>query len=314
MEAIAYSRLDVDVGAESPARVHSHGTYRQRLKQAQSMALDHDQFDNVHTLDHGAWLNALAYAPDSSVLASGGGDCKVAVWSTTTHERLHTLDHRCNVRALDHGVTSVRSPTLPTHRSSLRVALTARWPCGARPPTSASTRSTTGMLSVRSPTLPTHRVLAWGGSGCKVAVWSMTTHERLHTLDHGGNVHALAYAPDSSALASGGANGKVKGLLCSTGATLNQIYELEAPEAAAHVGNTEFAWPFVRLQAPMWHFPSPLGSPARSCSFIALLAMATTACSFGSCRGYSLLVRPSSSLSNKQEHHPSSRAPSRRNS
>ena len=118
MEAIAYSRLDVDVGAESPARVHSHGTYRQRLKQAQSMALDHDQFDNVHTLDHGAWLNALAYAPDSSALASGG------------------------------------------------------------------------------------------------------------------------------------ANGKVKGLLCSTGATLNQIYELEAPEAAAHVGNTEFAWPFVRL-APM---------------------------------------------------------------
>eukprot|EP00633_Aureoumbra_lagunensis_P003719 CAMPEP_0197302380 /NCGR_PEP_ID=MMETSP0890-20130614/51010_1 /TAXON_ID=44058 ORGANISM="Aureoumbra lagunensis, Strain CCMP1510" /NCGR_SAMPLE_ID=MMETSP0890 /ASSEMBLY_ACC=CAM_ASM_000533 /LENGTH=291 /DNA_ID=CAMNT_0042781965 /DNA_START=84 /DNA_END=956 /DNA_ORIENTATION=+ len=132
-------------------------------------------FAGLFSSVHSDAVNALAFSPDGSILASGSCDWDknktVMIWDVKNGNRIRTLG--CSFQFL------------PTHFAGL-------------------------FSSVHSDAVnalafsPDGSILASGSKDNTVMIWDTKNGNRIRTLsDHSGSIEALAFSPDGSILASG---------------------------------------------------------------------------------------------------------------
>ncbi len=168
-------------------------------------------------------VSALAFKPNSYLLASGYYDGSIRIWSVkpgNNEQLLHILDsHTRQVRSL---AWSPDGRTLASGSTDDTVRL---W----NPDTGANLAVLRGHdRAVRAVVWsPNGQTLVSAGNDNTVRIWHPDTHETLRVLrGHTGDVNALAFHPDGQTLASGGTdrairlwnpnNGNLKNILRTT--------------------------------------------------------------------------------------------------
>jgi WD40 repeat protein/serine/threonine protein kinase len=174
-----------------------------------------------HRLRHWRAARAVAVSPDGRLLASGGDDAMINLWSAVTgRDRAALQGHTKPVLALafsPDGKTLVSASQDTTVRSWNVVAATLK----------------TTFRGHNTPVLclaldPTNGTLAAGSEDGVVKLWNATTGEELASWKHPKRVTSLAFAPDGSMLAEGSADGTVQLREPGTGQVARTI--------AAHTG------------------------------------------------------------------------------
>jgi WD40 repeat protein len=139
-------------------------------------------------------VGALAFSPDSRLLATGGNGRNIRVWDPVTGELLHTLEgHTDNVNAL---VFSPDGRRLVSGSSdtTIRVWDTTTW-------------QTVDILQKHTEYLtflafsPDGLWLASGGQEGQVLIWDGQTFALNATLPNSGPIYSLAFSPDNQRLA-----------------------------------------------------------------------------------------------------------------
>ncbi|WP_330300103.1 nSTAND1 domain-containing NTPase [Streptomyces sp. NBC_00503] len=153
---------------------------------------------------HGGPVNAVAFAPDGALLATGGSDGKVLLRRVADRRTIAVFTAPGRVRAV---AFSPDGRTLAAGSTDGPVRL---WATGGAGPAAVLPPSTTGARAVAF--APDGRTLAVAaGDGTIQLRDPAGEHRELATLTgHTGRVHALAYAPDGRTLASAGADRTVR--------------------------------------------------------------------------------------------------------
>jgi WD40 repeat protein/ubiquitin len=148
---------------------------------------------------HRGWVMCVAWAPDGSKLASGGGyqDNTVKLWSPWTGECLNTLQSHT------HYVMSLAfSPDGTTLASGSYDSTVMLW----RPATGEriNTLAGHGGLVESVSFSPDGKTLASGSQDDTVMLWNPATGDRLETLEgNSGEVYSVCFSQDGKKLASG---------------------------------------------------------------------------------------------------------------
>jgi WD40 repeat protein len=147
-------------------------------------------------------VNALAFVPNSSLLAVGGHDCTILLWDTSGDAFDILGRHTDWVRCL---AFSPDGRTLASGGDDLVVRL---WDVPARKEKAVLHGHTRWVRQVAF--MPDGRTLlsaSWDGT---VRAWDVATGRELQAFDWKlGRVHALAVAPDGMTAAAGGDHGIV---------------------------------------------------------------------------------------------------------
>jgi hypothetical protein len=152
---------------------------------------------HVHTLlGHTSLVESVAWSPDGTILASGGGvdDNTVILWDTRTGERLRTLEG--HIGEVDVVEWSPDGTILASGSSDSSVIL---WDIE----TGETRRTLVGHTSVVDDLAfsPDGKMLATGDVGGLVIMWNIETGERLRTLvGHTDEVQGVG-CPDRRAIA-----------------------------------------------------------------------------------------------------------------
>lgn len=175
-----------------------------------------------HTLSgHIAPIQALAFSPDGTLLVSSGGrnweeqpgddgitytfsardsvvDKTAKVWDVATGKNIGTFEHLGPVR----GIAFSRDGTLlATSAGRTIIRSTKTWQ-------NIATLSTVNATCVTFSPDGTHIAVGMGGRQPTVQIWDVATRKPIATFTgHKRNIQSLAFSPDSSLLASGGADG-----------------------------------------------------------------------------------------------------------
>ncbi|RYN21505.1 Vegetative incompatibility protein [Alternaria arborescens] len=141
-------------------------------------------------------VNALAFSPDSKMLASGSDDKTAKLWNASSGKVLQTLKgHSGPVNTV---AFSPDSKTLASGSDDTAVKL---WDAGSRkaPQTPQGHSGLVNALAFS----PNSKLLASGSRDEKVKLWDTSSGKVLRTLKgHSGSVNALAFSPDSTTLVS----------------------------------------------------------------------------------------------------------------
>ncbi len=141
-------------------------------------------------------IRALAFAPDSRILASGSEDNTLRLWDTDTAREVSTLTATPStlVQALASSPDGIPLPAWDEGTGRFLATLTAD--PGRVRALAFSPDSTT---------------LASGSADGKVRLWELETGRQLFSLSaHDGLALALAISPDGKILASGGSDATVR--------------------------------------------------------------------------------------------------------
>jgi WD40 repeat protein len=148
---------------------------------------------------------SLAFSPDGSRLVGGLGDHTVVVWDVHTHRLLPVrLGHSNSLSDL---AFDQRTGLLATAAADGTVRLWALGLAGmgGRPPMGLRLDDPAGKTAFAAAFSPDGRVLASGGAGDRITLWSPSRAGwRGRSLKFGHSVRDLVFSPDGHRLAAGG--------------------------------------------------------------------------------------------------------------
>ena len=144
-------------------------------------------------LSHGTWVMAVAFSPDGTRLATGGGDGPARIWDPATGQQLAKLSHGSLAVAFSPDGTRLATGG---HDGTARI-----WdPATGQQLAKLSHGSKVAVVAFS----PDGTRLATTGSGdSTVRIWDPATGQQLAKLSHGGKVAVVAFSPDGTRLATG---------------------------------------------------------------------------------------------------------------
>jgi WD40 repeat protein len=164
---------------------------------------------SLWTREPGAWqehplrsmegrrMYALAYAPDSRLLAIGGRENQVILWDLARHEEQGVLNHSANVHFL------AFAPDGRTLTSASATGMIKIW--DAATGRKRTTLKGQGKFLHALCYAPDSRTLATASGDGLVRMWDVATGRSRTVFDWRiGELHAVAFAPDGMRAAAGG--------------------------------------------------------------------------------------------------------------
>jgi WD40 repeat protein len=170
---------------------------------------DHPRMLTPLKISSGAGLTALAYSPDSDLLATGSSDGAISLWNVTDPD--HPVQLGSPLTTSD--ITAVNSVAFGPDGHTLASDSTDRavrlW---SLPPTVLTTTDAVTSVAIS----PDGRTLASGSSDGMVRRWDLTSPgdpypiESLRAAAPGHSIDAVAFSPSDHLLASGSVDGTIR--------------------------------------------------------------------------------------------------------
>jgi len=178
---------------------------------------------------HEGWIEAIAFSPDSKIIASGGNDRVILLWNVQTGESLGGLEQMDDLKSLafsPNGKILAAGNCMDISAKKIKGAINL-WDIQTRQiiHTLEGHERATECLTFS----PDGKTLASGGWDGTMRFWDVQTGSQLKVLtdkDTGGPVLCIAFSPDGKTLATGGWDCSVRLWDTETGAMLRKIRPL----------------------------------------------------------------------------------------
>jgi WD40 repeat protein len=173
-------------------------------------------------LSHKAEVNALAFSPDSRLLATGSADRTAVIWDVATSQRMIEMEHTSQVGSVAFSPDGRRLATGSADNAiSLWEAATGRSLITFQRGRTARSQADASVDAVAFS--PDGRLLASGSADGLVGLWDAATGAERLRMTHLSSVFSVAFSPDGRWFASGSADGTARIWNVGTGAERLQI-------------------------------------------------------------------------------------------
>ena len=159
-------------------------------------------------LSHDGRVNAIAYSPRGTHLATASHDGTARIWDLATGAEIIRLAHEGRVLAVAYSPDGTRLATAsdnhtPRYTGDYGIGTAHIWDLDTGTEIAKLIHDDSQVLAVAFSPDGTQLATATDGHPGTGRIWNPTTGTELMRLNHGRGVRALAYSPDGSRLATG---------------------------------------------------------------------------------------------------------------